>query len=184
MELIGLYFMACALLIGAGLAKGVRPRDTARALAGTVTLRFTTMVAVVRAGAMLEVLVGAVALAVPRTVPATLVAVSYVLFAGFVLYARATGGALASCGCFGTPDTPATVLHAVVNAVLAASAIAVAASGQTATLASMLGHQPWDGVPLAGASVLGVWLCFLVLSVMAELQASRRRLGITFQRVE
>jgi hypothetical protein len=184
MELIGPYLMACALLIGAGLAKAMRPRDTARSLAATLPLRFTTMVAVVRAGAILEVLVGAIALAVPRTLPAALVALSYVLFTGFVLHARATGGALASCGCFGTPDTPATVLHAVVNAGLATSAIAVAASGQTGTLASMLGHQPWDGVPLAGASALGAWLCFLVLSVMAELHASRRRLGVTFQRTE
>ncbi len=35
-----------------------------------------------------------------------------------VAYARSRGGALASCGCFGTPDTPATLLHVVVDLVV------------------------------------------------------------------
>jgi hypothetical protein len=182
MELIGLYLMACALLVGAGLTKVVRPRDTARSLAELVPVRFATMVTVVRMGALAEVLLGGVALAVPRTVPAALVAVSYALFAGFVLYARATGGALASCGCFASPDTPATLLHVVVNIMLAVSAGAVALAGQTGTLGSVLDHQPLHGLPLVGASGLGAWLCYLALSVLADLHAARALVGATFSR--
>jgi hypothetical protein len=181
-ELIGLYLIACALLIVAGAAKAVRPQDTARALAEVVPLPLSALVAVVRVGAMVEVLIGGVALALPRTVPAALVGLSYLVFAGFVFYVRAAGGALASCGCFGTLDTPATFLHAAVNAGLAGAAVAVAVSGQTGTLASVLDQQPWHGLPLAGTSGLGAWLCVLALSVMAELQEARRLAGVTFQR--
>lgn len=184
MELIGLYLIACALLVGAGVAKAVRPRDTARALAGMVPMRFATTVTVVRVGAVVEALLGLVAMVLPRPIPSALVALSYLLFAGFVLYARSKGGALASCGCFGTPDTPATMLHAVINIALAVSALSVALAGTGGTMASVLSRQPWHGLPLIGASGLGAWLCVLALSVLAELQAARRLVGVTFERTE
>ena len=44
-----------------------------------------------------------------NSVFAGLVAVSYGAFAAFVAWLRVRHGALASCGCLGTPDTPATV---------------------------------------------------------------------------
>jgi hypothetical protein len=180
--LIGLYLIACALLVGAGVAKAARPRDTARALSELVPLRFAALVAAVRVGAGAEAILGVVALALPRTVPAALVAGSYVLFAAFVLYARARGGALVSCGCFGTPDTPPTVLHAVVNLVLAVAAGSVSLAGRTGTMVYVLDQQPAHGLPLVVLSALGAWLCFVAVSVMAELQAARRLTGVTFER--
>ncbi len=75
---------------------------------------------------MAEAVLGITALVLPRPWWAGLVALSYVVFAGFVAYARSTGGAIASCGCFGTPDTPATLVHVVIDGVLALSAAAVA----------------------------------------------------------
>src|SRR5437868_3829483 len=55
----------------------------------------------------------------------SLVGLSYLGFAGFVVVAMARGGPVSSCGCFGTPDTPATLGHVVVT--VAASAVAWAA---------------------------------------------------------
>ena len=54
-----------------------------------------------------------------RSRPA-LVAGSFAGFAVVVAFARHRGGAIASCGCFGTPDTPATLVHVAVNTGLAA----------------------------------------------------------------
>ncbi len=184
MELIGVYLIACALLVSAGVAKAVRPADTARALAELVPMQFATMVAVVRFGAVLETLVGLVALVVPRSVPAALVALSFMFFGGVVLYARTQGGALASCGCFGTLDTPATKLHVVIDIALAVSAATVAVSGTPGTLASVLSHQPLHGLPLIGVSGVGTWLCVLAMSVSGELEAARRLTGVTFERTK
>ncbi len=184
MELIGIYLIACALLVGAGVAKAVRPAGTARALAELMPMRFATMVAAVRFGAVLEALVGLVALVVPRSAPAALVALSFTFFGGVVLYARTRGGALASCGCFGTLDTPATGLHVVIDIALAVSAVVVAVSGTSGTLGSVLSHQPLHGLPLIGASGVGTWLCVLAMSVLGELQAARRLTGVTFERAK
>ena len=105
-------------------------------------------------------------------------ALSYVGFAGFVTLARARGGPLASCGCFGTPDTPATRTHVIVTLAFAASAGVVAASGLSAWLSTLLAGQPWHGVPLALLGLLCAWLASLTMGRLAELGAVRRRLGI------
>jgi hypothetical protein len=100
-----------------------------------------------------------------------------------VAYARSTGGAIASCGCFGTPDTPATLVHVAINAVLALSAAAVAAyAPSSGTVVAILSHQPAEGVPLVVAGALGAWLIYLAVSVMAALQAARSLAGVTFDR--
>ena len=189
MELIGPYLVACGLLVVAGVAKAVRPDDTARALVlltgpapGRTGRRRPGPAAVrgaVRTGAVAEALLGAVALAFPRTGTAAAVAVSYLAFAGFVLLAMVRGGALATCGCFGRPDTPPTVVHVVVDLVLAGSAAAVAATSPTAgSLLTVLSRQPWHGVPLVLVSVLGTWLAGLVLVRLAALEAVRRQVGV------
>jgi hypothetical protein len=184
MELIGIYFVACGLLTLAGLAKAVRPGDTARALVQLVPgavpwgPSFNFMRRAVRVGAVVEAAVGVCALLLPRPMTAALVAVSYTLFVCIVAYARRHGGPLSTCGCFGRPDTPATGLHVVLNVVLAASAVAVALHppGSTA-LTSLLTTQPWAGVPLVLASGVGVWLAYLALSPLAALEATRRLVG-------
>jgi hypothetical protein len=183
MELIGVYLSACVLLIVAGVAKAVRPDDTARALATATHLSLRPVRALVRVGAVAEVGVGITALAMPRPWSAGLVAASYTAFAVFVVYARSTGGALASCGCFGTPDTPATRLHAVINAALAVSAAAVAWSAPTSgTVAGILSHEPGRGIPLVMVSGVAAWLVYLAVSVMASLQAARSLTRVTFDR--
>ena len=126
MELIGLYLIAAGLLVVAGVAKAARPDDTARALAALLPRhrrslrRARWLVRARRAG-------GGRARCrrpgFPRPATAALVAASYLCFSGVVAYARRRGGPLATCGCFGRPDTPPTALHLVLDLVLAAAAV-------------------------------------------------------------
>jgi hypothetical protein len=180
-ELIGVYLMGCGLLAVAGIVKAVRPDDTARALAAATSLPLRPVRALVRVGSVAEAAVGITALVVPRPWSAALVAVSYAAFAVFVAYSRSTGGTIASCGCFGTPDTPATMLHVIINGALALSAAILAWSAPASgTIGGILSGQPDEGVPLVAVSVIGAWLAYLAISVMASLQAARALTGITF----
>ncbi|MGH9079945.1 MAG: MauE/DoxX family redox-associated membrane protein, partial [Acidimicrobiales bacterium] len=119
MELTGLYLVACFLLIVAGAGKAARPDDTARALVALPRTRLPLnwVRSLVRMGSVAELSLGLAGLLVPGPTVVWLVAASYALFATVVAYTRWRGGALASCGCFGTPDTPATALHVVVDLV-------------------------------------------------------------------
>ena len=124
MELIGPYLIGCTLLFFAGVTKAARPDDTARALGPLMPRRLGGLVqfrhvrTIIRLAAMFEAGLGVVALILPRSLTAAFVAASYLTFAAVVAYARSRGGALASCGCFGTADTPATFLHVVVDLAL------------------------------------------------------------------
>lgn len=197
MELIGPYLASCALLVLAGVAKAVRPGDTARAIAGLPVpiarvgarqegidaRRLRLLRSAVRVAAVAEAALGVVSIVEIGLITAALVAFSYVLFALFVLYARSAGGAVASCGCFGTPDTPATMTHAVINAGFAASAVVVAATAapsasSSRSIISLLAGQPMDGVPLVVAAAVTAWLAYLALSVLGTLHAVRRQAGI------
>lgn len=186
MELIGIFFIACGLLVLAGVAKTVRPDDTARALvllvptAASRIRSFSVTRQVVRIGALLETALGLFALLSPRPALAALVAASYALFLGITAYARRHGGALSTCGCFGRPDTPSTGLHVVLNMVFVVTALAVTVWPPHFTvLVSLLEHQPWRGMPLVLASGVGVWLAYLAMASLAALEAARRLVGRT-----
>jgi hypothetical protein len=176
---MGPYLAACVLLLVAGVAKVFRPMDTARAVVAVVPVPLRAARALVRVGAAAEAALGAVALARPSPVAAVLVVLSYLGFAGFVALARTRGGPLATCGCFGTPDTPATRTHVIVTLAFAASAAGVAASGLSGWLPTLLTRQPWHGVPLATLGLLCAWLAYLAMGRLAEVGAARRLLGIT-----
>jgi hypothetical protein len=177
-SLLGGFLIACLLLVAAGAMKVRAPADTARALSALVpAVPLSVSVVAVRLGAGLEGLLGLAALIAPFGALTVAVGASYVLFGAFVLVAKARGGVLSTCGCFGEPDTPPTFLHAGVDLFLAASALAVAlAPHPWSTPAAALGHQPAHGVPLAAVSVLGAWVLYLVTVRLARLQAVRQRL--------
>jgi hypothetical protein len=176
--LFGPYLVACTLLVVAGLGKSLRPSDTARALAVLAPrLSPRRLAPAIRLLALAEALLGAAAALLPGRVPAGAVALSYAAFAAFVAYVRLRHGALASCGCFSTPDTPATWLHVVVNLGLAAAAAVVSASAPTGTLAAWLGRQPLRAGPLIVLCALAVWLTHLTLVGLARLSAARRPLA-------
>jgi hypothetical protein len=180
-ELIGLFLIASGLLVLAGLAKALRPDDTARAILELVPERNASHVSlrsalvVVRLGAMAETAIGVWALVLPRPVSAAFLAFSYALFTLVVFYARLRGGALSTCGCFGRPDTPATWSHVAVNALLAVAALKVALQTTSgATIHTLLSHQPWAGLPLLFVSGVGLYLTYLALSSLATLEGARR----------
>jgi hypothetical protein len=173
---IGPYLIACALLVLAGASKSVRPTNTVRALAGVFPYPrlLAVTVPLLAAG---ELGLGTAAIIWPVPVLAALVAVSYAVFAGFVVVIRLRHGSVSSCGCFGTPDTPATWLHAVINVFLTASAAALALNEPGGNIVTVLRSQPWHGLPLVLAVLVGTWLVVLAFSSLAQLTAVRRTLA-------
>jgi hypothetical protein len=176
MTLEGPYLAGCLLMVLAGYTKAARPDDTARALSQLLSRppNLRTASRIVRLVALLETSVALSALLLPGTpVPPLLVGASFAGFTAIVAMARAKGGVLASCGCFGKADTPPTVLHMLVTSVIGASAITVAVSATTAsssgartTLWANLSPQPWHGVPLlftAAALAAGSWVAMTLL---------------------
>ncbi len=180
MELIGPYLIGCVLLVGAGAIKVGRPDDTARAILPIVPRRlrpvapFRVLRTLIRLLAAVEVMVGGLGLLLPRPSTAALVGASYFVFAGLIAYARSRGGTLASCGCFGTPDTPATHLHVVIDLVMGSAAVATAMEAPaTGWLMTVLLQQPLHGLPLMALTAVGAGVTYLTLSRLAQLQAIR-----------
>jgi hypothetical protein len=175
MALLGIYLMGCVLLAAAGAAKAARPADTARALAMSVSRPPTRRwVHAVRILAGAEAVIGVVGIVRPDPVVAGVVAASYLAFTAFVLFAMAKGGALSTCGCFGSPDTPPTISHAAINFLVAVASVVVAATVADGWLGTVARHQYLRGVPLFVAVLVAAWLAFLVMSPLARLQALRR----------
>jgi hypothetical protein len=113
------------LLTAAGAAKVADPSRTAGALRA---LGWPSSPALVRTGAVVETVLGAAALVVGGRVLALLVAASYLGFALFVMSALRAKTPLGTCGCFGRADTPPRPVHVTVDALLAAGAVAAAAT--------------------------------------------------------
>ncbi len=154
------------LLLGAGVAKCVRPAAAHRAVrtvlraVGDRDVRVP--IGLVRLLGLAEVAGALAVLVSPWRAAAWIVAVAYAAFAGFVLLALRTGAPLSSCGCFGETGTPPSALHLAVDAGLAALAVAVATDAsagapRTALSAgSGLGFAASLGLAAAGLVLFGV----------------------------
>jgi hypothetical protein len=151
------------LLGAAGAAKVARPADTARALTGA-GLPITR--ALVRAGAVMEIVLAGAAVVWAGPLTGALVGAAYALFAVFIVVALHQRWALSSCGCFGRPDTRPTVAHAALNAGAAAAAVwwALAWPGGSglSRLGHLFSHQPWHGGPLALVTVVVAGMAYLL----------------------
>ncbi|MDQ6648605.1 MAG: hypothetical protein M3Z02_00560 [Actinomycetota bacterium] len=163
MNLSGPFGVTAALLVLAGAPKVWRPQYAALALRQVLPVPGADLL--VRALGLVETLLGCYSLARGGRVAALLVAASYVGFSAFVLVVRRRGGALSTCGCFGRPDTPATLLHVAITAAAAVVAAAAAALG-VAGLPSALSAQPMFGLPFAGLLALSLWLGYLALTAL------------------
>jgi hypothetical protein len=157
-------YLASVLLLGtAGVAKLLRPVDTANALRAAGLPSGRTLV---RVGALGEVAVAVAALVVPGRLTGAMVAAAYSGFAVFVAVALRHGWVLASCGCFGRPDTRATVAHAALNAGAAASALwwalAWPGGGGSSRLGRLFVQQSWHGAALTLIILVVVGLAYLV----------------------
>jgi len=127
-------FIAAVVLLGAaGLAKLWRPDDTSGALraAGLPSHR-----QLVRAGALVEMAIASAAVIAPGALTGSLVAVAYVTFTAFVATALLKRWPLASCGCFGRPDSRPGFWHLLLDAGATTAAVwwAVQAPGHLGSL--------------------------------------------------
>ena len=122
----------------------------------------------VRVGGVAEVAIGAGALVWGTRAWGALVALSYASFAAFVLFVRRRGGALGSCGCFGELDTPPTLAHVILTAVLACTGIGVAI-GSRASLPAVVETQALLGLPALVMVAAGTFLAFLVVARLPQL---------------
>ena len=169
--LAGPLAIAAVLLIVGGIAKARTPGDTARALDA---VGIPASARVVRAGAVVEVLVGAGALLVPSPVFAALVAVSYLAFAAFVIQALRAGSPISSCGCFGKIDTPPSRVHVVIDGAVAVLAAVVAIAGTDVSMPTILPDQPLVGIPFAMLVGIGSGLVFLAFTSLPRTFAAIR----------
>jgi hypothetical protein len=177
------YLAACLLLVAAGVAKLARPGHTARAviaLLGSPSERHLPAVnAGVRILALVEAALGAVGTAWPGPVQAGAIAGSYAVFTAFVLFARARGGVLGTCGCFGEPDTPPTAGHWIITATATACAAAVAAGlGHTVTWWHAAGIAMGRSSPTTAGSVALALLAIALALVAYTAMTSLARLGL------
>ncbi len=171
MHLLAGPFAAFAILLAiAGVAKAARPLPTVRAMRSLSLPSRLSSAALVRCLGVGEALLAVTALVVAGPVPAALVALSYAAFAAFVTYARARGGSVSSCGCFGKPDTPPTAAHIVVNVLAAVIALGAAAWPARSPLGE-LARSPGAGVPLAALILVTAVLAYLALAEWPRLVA-------------
>ena len=158
------FYIAAALLAVAGAAKVQRPSATVGALRsiGVRAGRRT-----VQALGAAEVAIGAGAIAIGG-ITGWAVGAAYLAFAVFVLVALRRGGAVASCGCFGTDDSPPTPVHVVLDTAAAGVGFAAAATG-LGGITDVIADQAAWGIPFIGYVALGTWLAYLALSVLPTL---------------
>lgn len=153
------WLTACAVLATAGIAKLLRPDPTAGALR---TARLPSTRTVVRALGGVEVGLGVAGAASGAPALAVLVAAAYLGFAAFVAGALRRAGMLQSCGCFGSPDVPATGLHVAVNVLAAAVALGSAAVGDV----GLVDATGADGVLVAGLAGIAAYEVVVVLTTL------------------
>lgn len=165
----GWFFATAALLLVSGIRKLVDPAPTAGALRAA---GLPSQAPAVAALAALEVIVGGGNLIVTNSWLAWAQAGLYFGFGAFVVYALWRRSPITSCGCFGKPDTPPTILHVVINAAAALGAI-VAALRSPGNIAEVVSSQPLGGVPYLGFVSIGVYCLYLLLAELPLLRSRR-----------
>lgn len=153
---------AILLAIG-GTSKVLRPANTVHALRG---LRLPAAPSGVRLLAVAEIGVAVGALAGGGRPAWLLVAGAYLGFACFVVLAMRRGGAVSSCGCFGAPDTPPTLVHVGVTIAASAVAFATAVGHPPGPLPDALADMPLHGLPFLLVTGCCVWFAYAAVTVL------------------
>lgn len=160
--------VAATLLALAGAQKLLDPTMTVGALRA---LRLPSSPLLVRAGSAAELALGVAAVTVGGAPLWWAVAVSYALFAAFVVAALRAGTMIGSCGCFGREETPPHGSHVVLNLALAALAGVTAVRSPAAPLDALIDH------PAAAVVVLGLAAVSLLLLYAAFVELPRTLLA-------
>jgi uncharacterized membrane protein YphA (DoxX/SURF4 family) len=152
---------AGGLLLLAGVPKVRDPHPLVRALS-SVGLRVPTGLA--RLLAVVEVVLGLLAVVAPVRTTAAGVALLYAGFTAFVAVALARGGVVESCGCLGRADTPPTLAHVATTATLAVA-------GALAVLAQPAPDLWWERGPTTALAVAGLaallgFVAWVILAVL------------------
>lgn len=162
----GWFYATAALLVVSGIRKVVDPAPTAGALRAAGLPHQSILVLAL---GVLEVGVGAGNLLLSSVPLAWSQATIYAAFALFVVWALRQRVPIASCGCFGKPDTPPTWLHVVVNVAALVGATTHAAIGAP-SLTSILASQSLAGVPYLGFVAIGAYCLYLLLGELPLLR--------------
>ncbi|HEY5889773.1 MAG TPA: MauE/DoxX family redox-associated membrane protein [Acidimicrobiia bacterium] len=156
-----------ALLVATGMAKVVKPFDTARAIRA-MGLQVNDNAA--RLLGLAEISIG-VSVLVTRSAPAYIAqGVMYLSFLVWIVAALRRSVPVASCGCLGTPDTPPYWGHIVVNVVAVASSI-----GAGLEVARGQGNPGSTGFLGLIVALVGGALAWMVIGEGARLAGVRSR---------
>ena len=146
------------LLLVAGVAKVINPAPASDALGA---LRLPSHPTLVRAGAVVEVLIALLALVAPGPLGAILVGVSFLFFAAFVALLRRQPDAV-SCGCFGGEGETPSGRHVIINLVLGIGCLGAAITTAPSAL-HLIRHDLPLGILFLVICTCAAWLCGLVL---------------------
>ena len=164
MNALGGPAVASAILLAiAGTSKVLRPANTSHALR---SLGLPASPFLVRLLAVAEIGVAVGALAVGGRLAWLLVAGAYLGFTCFVVLAMSRGGAVSSCGCFGAPDTPPTLVHVLVTVAASAVAFAVAFGRPPGPLHDAMADMPVQGLPFLFVTGCCVWFAHTAVAVL------------------
>ena len=162
--LSGPFLAISALLAVAGAMKVYRPKYTVGALTAAGLPANTTLV---RLLGLAEIGVGIAAIWTGASLWAVATGIFYLGFALFVIYALRSGIPIASCGCFGSPDTPPNVGHVVLDLTATAVALAVAID-PIGSWVGLPGVEPWTGVAFLLFSGATVYLLYAIVNVLPQ----------------
>ena len=174
MNALGGPAVASAILLAiGGTSKLLGPANTSHALRG---LGLPAAPFGVRVLAAAEIGVAVGALAAGSRYAWLLVAGAYLGFTGFVVFAMARGGAVSSCGCFGAPDTPPTLVHVLLTASASALAFATAFGHPPGPVLDALADMPLLGLPFLLATGCCVWFAHAAVTVLPRTVVREARL--------
>lgn len=169
----GPLFAAAILLLVAGAAKVATPAATRVALR-TAGLPSAPLVA--RGLGVVECAIAVSALAAGGRIPAVLVTLTYLGFAGFSAQLAKRSRGTADCGCFGASSAPVGTLHVVLNLATAA-AVAGAVVKPSDDLLAAASDTPWAGAPFYAVTALLAWATYVALTALPALVAATKTSG-------
>ena len=169
--LSGPFLAISALLAVAGATKIVRPKYTVGALRAAGLPASNSLV---RLLGLAEVGTGLAAIWTGASLWAGAIGIFYLGFALFVIYALRSGIPIASCGCFGSPDTPPNVGHVVLDLTATAVALAVAID-PIGSWVGLPGVEIWTAVAFLLFSGATVYLLYAIVNVLPQRSSQSRQ---------